>query len=49
MLYLGWIVAAFLAGGSPGIYNTTKYAVRGLSESLRFGPMTRRRLQEASG
>lgn len=29
-------MAAFLAGGSPGIYNTTKYAVRGLSESLRY-------------
>ncbi|MDP3908496.1 SDR family NAD(P)-dependent oxidoreductase [Novosphingobium sp.] len=29
-------MAAFLAGGTPGIYNTTKYAVRGLSESLRY-------------
>lgn len=29
-------MAAFLAAGSPGIYNTTKYAVRGLSESLRY-------------
>ena len=29
-------MAAFLAGGSPGIYNTTKSAVRGLSESLRY-------------
>jgi NAD(P)-dependent dehydrogenase (short-subunit alcohol dehydrogenase family) len=28
-------MAAFLAAGSPGIYNTTKFAVRGLSESLR--------------
>ncbi len=29
-------MAAFLAAGSPGIYNTTKFAVRGLSESLRY-------------
>jgi NAD(P)-dependent dehydrogenase (short-subunit alcohol dehydrogenase family) len=28
-------MAAFIAGGSPGIYNTTKFAVRGLSYSLR--------------
>ena len=28
-------MAAFLAAGSPAIYNTTKFAVRGLSESLR--------------
>jgi len=28
-------MAAFLAAGTPGIYNTTKFAVRGLSESLR--------------
>ncbi len=28
-------MAAFLAAGLPGIYNTTKFAVRGLSESLR--------------
>ena len=28
-------MAAFLASGNPGIYNTTKFAVRGLSESLR--------------
>ncbi len=28
-------MAAFLAAGVPGIYNTTKFAVRGLSESLR--------------
>jgi short-subunit dehydrogenase len=28
-------MAAFLAGGKPGIYNTTKFAVRGMSESLR--------------
>ena len=27
-------MAAFLAAGSPGIYNTTKFAVRGLSEAL---------------
>jgi NAD(P)-dependent dehydrogenase (short-subunit alcohol dehydrogenase family) len=33
-------MAAFLAAGVPGIYNTTKFAVRGLSESLRasLGP-----------
>jgi len=29
-------IAAFLCGPSPGIYNTTKAAVRGLSESLRY-------------
>ncbi|GEN99250.1 short-chain dehydrogenase [Novosphingobium sediminis] len=29
-------MAAFLAAGSPGIYNTTKFAVRGLSESLHY-------------
>lgn len=29
-------MAAFLCGPSPGIYNTTKFAVRGLSESLRY-------------
>jgi NAD(P)-dependent dehydrogenase (short-subunit alcohol dehydrogenase family) len=28
-------MAAFLAAGSPAIYNTTKFAVRGLSECLR--------------
>src|SRR5256885_14574091 len=28
-------MAAFLAAGVCGIYNTTKFAVRGLSESLR--------------
>lgn len=28
-------MAAFIAGGVPGIYNTTKFAVRGLSYSLR--------------
>jgi len=28
-------MAAFLGAGVPGIYNTTKFAVRGLSESLR--------------
>jgi NAD(P)-dependent dehydrogenase (short-subunit alcohol dehydrogenase family) len=28
-------MAAFLAAGMPGIYNTTKFAVRGLSQSLR--------------
>jgi NAD(P)-dependent dehydrogenase (short-subunit alcohol dehydrogenase family) len=28
-------MAAFLAAGLPGIYNTTKFAVRGLSQSLR--------------
>ena len=36
-----WIVntasmASFLAGPSPGIYNCSKFAVRGLSESLRY-------------
>lgn len=29
-------MAAFLAAGIPGIYNTTKFAVRGLSESLHY-------------
>ena len=29
-------MAAFIAAGIPGIYNTTKYAVRGLSESLHY-------------
>ena len=29
-------MASFLAGPLPGIYNTTKFAVRGLSESLRY-------------
>jgi NAD(P)-dependent dehydrogenase (short-subunit alcohol dehydrogenase family) len=29
-------MASFLCGGAPGIYNTTKFAVRGLSESLRY-------------
>lgn len=28
-------MAGWLASGTPGIYNTTKFAVRGLSESLR--------------
>jgi NAD(P)-dependent dehydrogenase (short-subunit alcohol dehydrogenase family) len=28
-------MAAFLAAGKPGIYNATKFAVRGMSESLR--------------
>ncbi|WP_427967668.1 SDR family oxidoreductase [Altererythrobacter sp.] len=28
-------MAAWLASGSPGIYNTTKFALRGMSESLR--------------
>jgi NAD(P)-dependent dehydrogenase (short-subunit alcohol dehydrogenase family) len=28
-------MAALLAAGTPGIYNTTKFAVRGMSESLR--------------
>jgi NAD(P)-dependent dehydrogenase (short-subunit alcohol dehydrogenase family) len=28
-------MAGFLAAGVPGIYNTTKFAVRGMSESLR--------------
>lgn len=37
----GWIVntasmASFLAGPAPGIYNTSKFAVRGLTESLRY-------------
>jgi NAD(P)-dependent dehydrogenase (short-subunit alcohol dehydrogenase family) len=29
-------MASFLCGPAPGIYNTTKFAVRGLSESLRY-------------
>lgn len=29
-------MAGWLAAGVPGIYNTTKFAVRGLSESLRY-------------
>jgi short-subunit dehydrogenase len=29
-------MAGWLGSGSPGIYNTTKFAVRGLSESLRY-------------
>lgn len=29
-------MAAFLGSAVPGIYNTTKFAVRGLSESLRY-------------
>ena len=29
-------MASFLASGAPGIYNTTKFAVRGLTESLRY-------------
>lgn len=29
-------MAAFLSSGAPGIYNTTKAAVRALSESLRY-------------
>ena len=29
-------MAAFLAGPVPGIYNCSKFAVRGLSESLRY-------------
>lgn len=29
-------MAAFLAGPVPGIYNASKFAVRGLSESLRY-------------
>jgi NAD(P)-dependent dehydrogenase (short-subunit alcohol dehydrogenase family) len=28
-------MACFLAAGKPGLYNTTKFAVRGMSESLR--------------
>lgn len=32
-------MAAFIAAGAPGIYNTTKFAVRGLSESLRYSMM----------
>ncbi len=28
-------MASFVAGGTPGIYNTTKFAVRGLTYSLR--------------
>ncbi len=29
-------MAGWLASGAPGIYNTTKFAVRGMSESLRY-------------
>ncbi len=29
-------MAGWLASGVPGIYNTTKFAVRGMSESLRY-------------
>jgi NAD(P)-dependent dehydrogenase (short-subunit alcohol dehydrogenase family) len=29
-------MASFLCGPAPGIYNTTKFAVRGMSESLRY-------------
>jgi len=29
-------MASFLCGAAPGIYNTTKFAVRGLTESLRY-------------
>lgn len=29
-------MASFVAAGSPGIYNTTKFAVRGLSTSLHY-------------
>jgi NAD(P)-dependent dehydrogenase (short-subunit alcohol dehydrogenase family) len=29
-------MAGFLASGAPGIYNCSKFAVRGLSESLRY-------------
>jgi len=29
-------MAAFLCGPQPGIYNTAKFAVRGMSESLRY-------------
>ncbi len=29
-------MAGWLASGTPGIYNTTKFAVRGMSESLRY-------------
>ncbi|SFG44198.1 NADP-dependent 3-hydroxy acid dehydrogenase YdfG [Novosphingobium sp. CF614] len=29
-------MAGWLASGSPGIYNTAKFAVRGMSESLRY-------------
>lgn len=29
-------MASFLSGPQPGIYNTTKFAVRGMSESLRY-------------
>lgn len=32
-------MAAFIGSPSPGIYNTTKFAVRGLSESLRWSLM----------
>ncbi|NWK97627.1 short-chain dehydrogenase [Sphingobium lactosutens] len=29
-------MASFLCGAAPGIYNSTKFAVRGMSESLRY-------------
>ncbi len=29
-------MAGWLASGAPGIYNTTKFALRGMSESLRY-------------
>lgn len=29
-------MASFLCGAAPGIYNTSKFAVRGMSESLRY-------------
>jgi NAD(P)-dependent dehydrogenase (short-subunit alcohol dehydrogenase family) len=29
-------MASFLCGAAPGIYNTTKFAVRGMTESLRY-------------
>lgn len=29
-------MASFISNGAPGIYNTTKFAVRGMSESLRY-------------
>jgi NAD(P)-dependent dehydrogenase (short-subunit alcohol dehydrogenase family) len=34
-------MAGWLASGSPGIYNTTKFAVRGMSESLRYSRLLR--------
>ncbi len=33
-------MASFIAGGAPGIYNTAKFAVRGLSYSLRHSMHT---------